>query len=278
LAIVEILENAIMTMPADNSKSGTLQESFAICLRAVDEVVAEVRRRIEESHRMDDLLRSIGVSHGRTLEETIELEKEHAEERNEYQALQDAYLLTVKRISTVAAQARQCLVDGFPATEQISDKLEDLMIRYGKMEVRSDIFVLKVRDLIRRASEIISPGVIADSAAGQERAIRGRGRTPDIETSRERIALYDQFSTELATIYREVKKYTTVEKLKTKYPDFKLWEMLSQPEQRDLIAGGFRPKLYAGHLTIRKYGLTSLSTLKKDRTKLRNAQRQQPQV
>lgn len=265
-------------MTPANSKSCTLQESFAACLSEVDKVLVEVKQRIEESQRIDELLRIIGVAHGRTLEETIKLEKEHAEERNEYQALQDAFRLTVKRISTVAAQARQCLVDGYPATEPISDELEALMIRYGKMDMRSDIFVLKVRDLIRRASEIISPGAIADRAAGQIGAIRWRGRTPDIETSRERIALFDQLSAELATIHREVKKFTTVEKLKTKYPGFKVWEMLSQAEQRDLLGGGFRPRSYAGHITLRKYGLTSLSTLKKDRNKLRNAQEQQPRV
>ena len=102
---------------------------------------------------MDDLLRIIGVAHGRTLEETSELHNEHVQERNEYQALQDAYLQTQRRISAVAAQARQCLVDGFPATEQISDDFETLMIRHSKMEVRPDILVLKVRGLIQKALE-----------------------------------------------------------------------------------------------------------------------------
>jgi hypothetical protein len=260
-------------MPADNSKSCTLPESFAICLKEIDEVVAEVRQRNEESQRINELLRIIGVARGRTLEETIELENEHTQERNEYQALQDAYRLTQERISVVAAQARQCLVDGFPATEQNLDEFETLMIRYGKMEVWPDIFVLKVRGLIQKALENISPGAIARPAGNRKRTIRGNGRGPDLETSAQRIALCDQLSTELATIHLEVKKFTTVEKVKTKYPTYRLWEMLSEKEQRELLDVEFKPRAYARSLTLRQYGLISLSTLKKDRKKLREAQK-----
>src|ERR1700686_3388040 len=107
-------------MPAANFKFFTLQESFAACLHELDDVVVEVKQMIEDTRRIDDLLKTIGVAHGRTQEQTIALQNEHAEERQEYQALQDAYRLAQRRISTVATQARQCLVDGFPATEQIS--------------------------------------------------------------------------------------------------------------------------------------------------------------
>ena len=86
-------------MPA--AKSFTLQESFAACLHEVDEVVVEVKHMIEGTRRIDDLLKTIGVAHGRTREETIELQNEHAQERQEYQALQDAYRLTQRRISAV---------------------------------------------------------------------------------------------------------------------------------------------------------------------------------
>ena len=64
----------------------------------------------------------------------------------------------------------------------------------------------------------------------------------------------------------------TVEKLKTKYPGFRLWEMLSEQEQRELLDEKFNPRAYARSLTLGQYGLTSLSTLKKDRKKLRYAQ------
>jgi hypothetical protein len=260
-------------MTTAHSNCSTLQESFAICLKEVDEVVAEVRQRIQESQLIDELLRIIGVAHGRTLEETIELQNEHAQERNEYQALQDAYRHTQRRISAVTARVRQCLVEGFPATEDVSDEFETLMIRYSKMEVRPDIFISKVRRLIQQASETISRSAVAGLAAGQKPTLRGNGRGPDLETSGERIALCDQLSRELATLYSEVKKHTTVEKLRIRHPRFKLWDMLSEPEQRELLDGEFKPRGYADNLTIRHYGLTSTSTLKKDRKKLREAQR-----
>jgi hypothetical protein len=259
-------------MSTANSKPCTLQESFTICLQEIDEVVVEARQRLEESQRIDDLLRIIGVAHARTLEETVELQKEHEQERDEYQALQDAYRLTQRRISAVAAQARQCLVNGFPATEQISNEFETLTIRYGKMEVRSDIFILKLRGLIQKASESISQVAVARPAASQKRTIRGSGRGPDLETSGEWIALYNQLSTELAAVHSEVKRFTTVEKLKMKYPGFRLWEMLSEPQQGELLGGEFRPRAYARSLTLHQYGLTSPATLKKDRKKLRRAQ------
>jgi hypothetical protein len=144
------------------------------------------------------------------------------------------------------------------------------------MKVRPDIFILKVRGLIQKAAVIISPGAVARPAAGQKRTIRGSGRGPDLETSGERIALCNQLSTELAAVHREVKKCTTVEKLKTKYPSYRLWEMLSEPEQRELLDGEFTPRAYARSLTLRQYGLTSPSTLKKDRKKLREAREQRP--
>jgi hypothetical protein len=274
LAIVEgRIENAQSPrMRTANFQSRTLQESVARCLSDLDQVLVEVKQRIEESRRIDELLKIIGVAHGPTREETIKLQSEHVEEREEYKALQETYRRTLGKISAVAAQARQCLVDGFPATEEISDEFETLMIRYGKMEVQSDLFILKVRGLIRKASGIIGEDTFG-GAAGSTRAESYRGgRTPDIETSRQRIVLCDRLSRELATLSPEVKKYTTVAKLKMKYPDFKVWEILSATEQQELLNDEFKPRAYANRLALRFYGLTSLSTLKKDRKKLRGAQ------
>jgi hypothetical protein len=129
-----------------------------------------------------------------------------------------------------------------------------------------------VRGLIQKALEHIFPGAVARPAANQKRTIRGNGRGPDLETSGERIALCDQLSRELATLYPEVKRYTSAERLKTKYPSFRLWEMLSPQEEQELLDEKFKPRAYAQNLTLRHYGLTSLSTLKKHRKKLRAAQ------
>ena len=176
--------------------------------------------------------------------------------------------------------------DGFPETEQISDQFEALLIRYHQMQVQPDIFVLKVRGLMHRASQLfltedvnsaVSPATKAEaepSPVPMELVEKDRPRrTPDIETSRQRIALYDRLGRELATIHHEVKKHTTVEKLKTKLPGFKLWGMLSPMQQHELLDGEFKPRAYAGNLTIESYGLTSLSTFKKDRKKLRDWQK-----
>ena len=97
-------------------------------------------------------------------------------------------------------------------------------------------------------------------------------RTPDIETSRERIELRNKLATELATIKPDLGRYCTPEHLKSKYPNFELWKMLQLCEIQELIDGDqLKPTVYAGNLALRKYGLTSLQTIKKDQKKLRKA-------
>lgn len=256
-----------------NIQAGPGHASFASLIKDIEEVLAEVKQRWAERHRIDELLRIIGVPRGRTLEETIELESPHSSEREEYQKLQDPYRGTVIRVNAMVSRVRQFLMDGFPETESVFDEFEELLTRYGRRQAELDL-VLKIRGLLQRASHSVGDpagNVLIRSASQPESPVghqRGH-RTPDIETSRKRIALQEQLSKELAAVYSEVKRYTTVERLRTKYPQFKLWEVLSDAEQRELIAGEFKPRAYAGTLALRKYGLTSLSTLKKDRAKLR---------
>jgi hypothetical protein len=102
-----------------------------------------------------------------------------------------------------------------------------------------------------------------------------RFRTPDLETSKARLALQKQLRQELAAIHGAVKRYTTVEKLKERYPAFQLWTILSESEQRELL-DGFTPKAYADLLVLRQDGLTSRETLKKDRRKLRDTLKRTP--
>ena len=65
--------------------------------------------------------------------------------------------------------------------------------------------------------------------------------------------------------------------MKSKHPRFVLWEHLEHAELVDLTAGmDFVPKAYAENLTLRMFGLTSRETLKKDRKKLRKAERERP--
>jgi hypothetical protein len=81
----------------------------------------------------------------------------------------------------------------------------------------------------------------------------------------------------LATIKQELVVYCTAEGLKQKHPEFILWKHIDEAELRELADGiAFTPKAYAETLTLRKFGITSRETLKKDRKKLRKAQRNQP--
>jgi hypothetical protein len=104
------------------------------------------------------------------------------------------------------------------------------------------------------------------------RASRERG--PDLKTIRERVAFEDKLRTELASVKDVVGKGCgTLTDLKGDFPSFKLWELLSKREQEELLTDTFLPKAYARSLAMRKYGLVSRDTLKKDRQKLRRASR-----
>src|SRR5260370_25003619 len=149
---------------------GPLQNTFAPCLKELDDLVNDLKLRARERQRMDELLRIIGVAHGRSNEETIQLQGEFAPEREEYQALHNAYRLTMQKVSLTAAQARQCLIDGFPATEQYFDEFKALMVRYGNPAVAHDAHVLRLQALIRRASESISTGTMAKSVVAVSKA------------------------------------------------------------------------------------------------------------
>jgi len=112
-----------------------------------------------------------------------------------------------------------------------------------------------------------------DSSLGTPDPTRPR-RTPDLQSSRERISLSDALARELATIKQEVKRFRTAEDLKRRYPDFILWDHIDAVEVKDLAYGtAFTPKAYAERLALRKFGLTSRETLKKDRRKLRAAKK-----
>jgi hypothetical protein len=97
-------------------------------------------------------------------------------------------------------------------------------------------------------------------------------RTPDLQSSIERINLVDALARELATIKQDVKSFRTASDLKQRHPDFGLWTHIDAAETKDLANGvAFTPKAYAENLTLRKFGITSRETLKKDRRKIRNA-------
>lgn len=121
------------------------------------------------------------------------------------------------------------------------------------------------------AREGIGPNF--DSPSCTPDLVRPR-RTPDLDTSRDRLALVDALARELATIKQDLKRFCTAEDLKQKHPQFILWEHIDKAELKELADGAaFAPKAYAESLTLRKFGITSRETLKKDRKKFRQAQK-----
>jgi hypothetical protein len=114
-------------------------------------------------------------------------------------------------------------------------------------------------------------GFRAAKPRATQSGIRPR-RTPDIDSSRERLALVEVLARELAIVKQELKAYCDVQILKRKYPKFTLWTHIEDSQIKALVDGAeFTPKAYAENLTLTKFGLTSRETLKKDRRKLRHA-------
>jgi hypothetical protein len=113
-----------------------------------------------------------------------------------------------------------------------------------------------------------------ESLTGRRYESKPPRRIPDLQSSRERIDLATALASELATIKKELGGYRTVERLKQKHPEFVLWKHIGDVEVKELVEGApFTPKTYAENLTLRKFGITSRETLKKDRRKLRKAQK-----
>jgi hypothetical protein len=144
---------------------------------------------------------------------------------------------------------------------------EDLVGRHDSTQVGiSGIEGLSSLQASARKGDLGVPGARASGLTPR--------RTPDLKSSRERLLLVDTLARELATVKLEVKVYCTPEGLKRKHPTFTLWTIIDDGQLRELVDGEpFTPKAYAEHLTLMKFGLTSRETLKKDRSKLRKAEK-----
>jgi hypothetical protein len=115
------------------------------------------------------------------------------------------------------------------------------------------------------------PGAVIDLRCAA--AVRRPRRTPDLRSSRARVGLVNTLACELATIKQDLNGFCTAESLKKKHPEFVLWEHVTDIEIQELVNGtAFTPKAWAENLTLRKFGLTSRETIKKDRRKLRKAE------
>jgi hypothetical protein len=123
----------------------------------------------------------------------------------------------------------------------------------------------------------LTPNMQGDNRGKQGGAAdyRTPRRTPDLESSRGRIKLLETLAHELAIIKQETRRHCTVDGLKQRFSDFILWTVIKDPQIQELVDGeAFMPKAYAENLTLAKYGLTSRETLKKDRAKLRKAEKE----
>jgi len=103
-------------------------------------------------------------------------------------------------------------------------------------------------------------------------------RTPNLAVMRERVELCTQLVGELTHLRGWLAKLVarpTPGRLKQRFPEFRLWDLLRPEETGELAAGveDFRPRAFAENLVLRKYGLTSRETLKYYRRMLREHQR-----
>jgi len=106
-----------------------------------------------------------------------------------------------------------------------------------------------------------------------------RKRVPNLELRRQRLELRDRLVNELSHLrlwLAKQKQPLAPGALQQQFPSFKLWDLLTPDEVAELAAGEkFLPRAYADNLVLRKYGLTSRETLRKDRQMLRRYERRQ---
>lgn len=116
----------------------------------------------------------------------------------------------------------------------------------------------------------IEPTIPARPTGKDQPAQRERG--PNLEVSKERVELENRLRGELATVLARRKHHQTLDSLKRDLQDAVLWTIITSPqEQRELMTDDIKPRAYALSLTARKFGVQP-STIKKDRSKLRNHQ------
>ncbi|OFV95127.1 MAG: hypothetical protein A3F68_10675 [Acidobacteria bacterium RIFCSPLOWO2_12_FULL_54_10] len=97
-----------------------------------------------------------------------------------------------------------------------------------------------------------------------------RERGPDLDKHRERVDLEDKLRSELSAIAEILGTDALLEtnNLRKRFPTYKLWEILSEAEQQELLTVEFKPRKYARSLTGRRFSVGEES-IKKSRQKLR---------
>jgi hypothetical protein len=83
-----------------------------------------------------------------------------------------------------------------------------------------------------------------------------RERGADKRKHQERVDFEDALRSELAAVRDHLgDSASTLDGLRDRFPAFKLWEILSQTEQKELLVQEFKPKAYARALTARKFAV-----------------------
>jgi hypothetical protein len=94
-----------------------------------------------------------------------------------------------------------------------------------------------------------------------------RKRSPDKNKHSERVEFEDGLRSELTAILTRIEESSpTISELRERFPEFRLWTILSNIEQNELLETEFKPGPYARILTARKFGVGA-EAIKKSRQK-----------
>ena len=163
----------------------------------------------------------------------------------------------VERIERILAGPNCNL--GTPYARRLIEAKRHLELQIAEVE--------KVRAVRRTA---IGQAGDANTAKSSPEGQRERG--PNKKKHRERVELEDVLISELAAVREQQNLACTLDELRKRFRDFRLWTVLAQTEQAELIEKEFKPKAYARILTARQFGVRE-ETIKKSRQILK---RQRP--
>ena len=199
--------------------------------------------------------------------------------------------LRLEHLAHILTDEKEQILLGNWATEVIRDAYREIALRNNPQPVGSFEHLSLWKAVSRggiRGSQYVGPidarlafkDVVAilelferssttDGDARSSPAPPQRLRKSGLELSKERLALLEQLTQELTTVYQQKVKQHSLSEMKRRYPKFELWKILPDVEQKELFDEDFSPKHFARQLVMRRYGLRSEETLKKDRYKIK---------
>lgn len=169
------------------------------------------------------------------------------------------------------------LIEEHAQGEGSLDRCIELRARLSSRVIPPDAFIVKVRNLLASAQSgdgnappktpESTSRTVTDAAATVPR----RKRTADLETKQEREQLLVELSRDLTRIHQGLNDAETLDQLKARYPDLRVWQMLHPADKPQLARGEFTPRAFARRLVMAHYALTNEDALRKGRRKLRQA-------